>query len=404
MKAHYDIVIIGAGIVGCATALQLIRKNPRLSILILEKERKIAQHQTGHNSGVIHAGVYYKPHSLKAQFCRLGCQNTKDFCDEYGIPYQVPGKLIVAMNEQELIWMKDIVERCIQNRISFEKLNETDVRRFHADLNSVGGLYFPETGIVDWSKVCEKYLELSLNKNVDVLFDQKVISIKEHVSFVQISTANRRVDCGFLITCAGLHADRMVRLSGHKPPMKIIPFRGEYYRLSPRFKGYFKHLIYPVPHPGRPFLGIHFTPQMSGITTVGPNAILALSREGYHFRDMNFKDASEILSYFPLWKVLIKNYKGLWDELRTSISQSHYIRQLKKYIPQIEISDLCPHPAGVRAQAVNSKGEFVEDFLFIESERMLHTCNAPSPAATSSLPIGDYIAEKCLTSYSKIMR
>lgn len=394
MIKNYDVIIVGGGIVGLATALKILEKDTNLKMAILEKETQLAYHQTGHNSGVIHAGVYYKPGSLKADFCRKGCQATKAFCNIHNIPYQVPGKLIVATNEKESLWLDDLMINCQKNNLSPIKLTAQEVLQYQPGLKTVGGMFVNETGIVNWALVCQKYAELLTQQNVDIFYGQAVIGIQETLQSVQVITQQQQLECGYLITCAGLHADKLVQLSGQQSPIKIIPFRGEYYQLSDRYKNYFNHLIYPVPNPAMPFLGVHFTPQISGITTVGPNAILALSREGYHWGAIKLTEMMEILTYPAIWKMIRKNYRSIFKELCSSISKKHYLRLLQCYFPAIQMRDLQYYPAGVRAQAMYSDGRLAEDFLFSESKRILHTCHAPSPAATANLPIGHYIAEK----------
>lgn len=390
----YDLVIIGGGIVGCATALALLKRDPTLKLAILEKENDIAVHQTGHNSGVIHAGVYYKPGSLKAELCRKGCDATKIFCEEYQIPYKVLGKLIVAKNDNELVWMDGLIERCKKNQLTTERLSADEIKKRQPGLRAVGGFFVEETGIVNWTDVCKKYAEIIKSYGGKIICGQKVISIKETADSVTIKTESDQYEAGYLITCAGLYSDKLVAMSGQTPKIKILPFRGEYYQLAPKYNNYFKHLIYPVPNPKMPFLGVHFTPQISGITTVGPNAILALSREAYRWRNLNIKEAAEILSYPPLWKMLSHHLAAILHEIKGSISKNTYTRLLQEYFPAIQKSDLTPYPAGVRAQAIDAEGNLVDDFIFSESQRIIHTCNAPSPAATSSLPIGEYIADK----------
>jgi len=390
----YDVVIIGGGIVGCATALALLKKEPTLKLLILEKEKQVGTHQTGHNSGVIHAGVYYTPGSLKAKFCREGCEATKLFCQEHNIPYQVPGKLIVATNEKELVWMEDLIGRCEQNQLTVTRLTPEEIRKAQPGIVAAGGFLVAETGIVDWAQVCRKYVELVQGLGGHIQYEQIVVGVQELSDSVKVTTRKAVFETGYLMACAGLYSDKIVALSGLTPEVKILPFRGEYYQLNEKYNGYFKHLIYPVPNPGMPFLGVHFTPQVSGITTVGPNAILALSREAYSWRKFNVKEAFEILTYLPLWRMLSHQLGAIVSELRGSISKQRYLKQLHAYFPGIQLTDLKPYPAGVRAQAIDRKGNLVNDFVFTESKRMIHTCNAPSPAATSSLPIGEYIADK----------
>jgi len=390
----YDVIIIGGGIVGCATALAILEQEPTLKLLIVEKENKLAAHQTGHNSGVIHAGVYYAPGSLKATFCRQGLDQTKAFCQEHDISFSVPGKLIVAIEEKELPWMETLITRCQQNQLTVTRLTPDEIQQHQPGIQALGGFLVAETGIVDWGQVCKKYADVVQAKGGDIKLNQTVIGIKETAKSVSIKTTCDDFECSYLITCAGLYSDKMVALSGQTPQVRILPFRGEYYQLSEKYNRYFNHLIYPVPNPSMPFLGVHFTPQVSGITTVGPNAILAFSREAYRWRDFKCKEAAEIISYWPLWKMLSRQFGAIVNEIKGSISKQRYTTLLQRYFPNITASDLKPYPAGVRAQAIDHKGNLVNDFVFTESMRIIHTCNAPSPAATSSLPIGRHIADK----------
>jgi len=394
MNLNYDVVIVGGGIVGFSTAWQLLKKDKHLKVAVIEKESHPGMHQTGHNSGVIHAGVYYKPGSMKAKYCYAGCHAIKQFCHEHEIPYQELGKLIVALNTKETEWMQALADRSRQNGLTVEMLSGAAVQKMQPGLQAEAGFYVKESGIIHWRRVCNKYAELFQQLGGEIYFNQKVVAIRENNKTVTIKTSNgQKYETQFLITCSGLHSDRLVRMSGLKTPYKIIPFRGEYFKLSSKYSNYFRHLIYPVPNPDLPFLGVHFTPHVDGYTTVGPNAIMAFAREGYSWNKINLKDSFEILSYFPTWKMLARNRKATYDELRGSISKNYYVKQLQAYVPAIQKEDLQPYPAGVRAQAVDKEGKLIEDFLFIESDRILHSCNAPSPAATSSLPIGQHIVD-----------
>ncbi len=394
MSKHYDVIIVGGGIVGFSTAMQLLQHDRSLKVAVLEKEASVGFHQTGHNSGVIHAGVYYKPGSLKAKFCIKGNQATTAFCTEHKIPFRVPGKLIVATNDEELEWMHALKERCDANRLTVQMLNRHEVEERQAGINAAGGILVHETGIVNWKTVCQKYAEIYQSLGGDIYFNQTVCGINETNSGVIIHTnTSEKYECGYLITCGGLFSDRLVKLSGINADFKIIPFRGEYYQLDSRYNNFFKHLIYPVPNPALPFLGVHFTPQMSDIVTVGPSALLAFSREGYQWKAFQWGDCWEILSYPGTWKIIKKHFKSTLNELKGSLFKKFYLQAVQKYFPQIVASDLFYYPAGVRAQAVTRSGELIEEFLFKETPRILHTCNAPSPAATSSLPIGEYITE-----------
>ncbi len=390
----FDVIIIGGGIIGCGTAMQLQQQDPNLKIAILEKESHIAYHQTGHNSGVIHAGVYYPPGSLKIKFCQQGSKDTKLFCQQYNIPYRDTGKLIVAIHEHELPWLKNLSERCVQNGLTITPLTADEITKYQPEIKGLAGFWVKETSIVHWPTVCKKYLDLFLQSNGEIFFDEKVSAINESSQHVTITTNKHQYQCAKLICCAGLQADRLVKAAGLKPDFKIIPFRGEYFKMSEALGKKINTCVYPVPNPKLPFLGIHFTPQMVGGTTIGPNAILALSREGYRLNNFNMKDAIETLCYKGFWKMFGKQLKPTWHELLGSLSKLIYLKRAQAFLPTMTKEDLNFYPAGVRAQAMRNTGELIDDFLFVETDRMIHVCNAPSPAATSSLPIGKYIVDK----------
>jgi L-2-hydroxyglutarate oxidase len=390
-----DVAIIGGGILGFSTAMQLKEKYPRYSISLLEKEATPAEHQTGHNSGVIHAGVYYKLGSLKAKFCRQGLKDIVRFCDNHHIPYASPGKLIVATDEAELTRMQALIERSKENQLEFDVLDQSQLKKISPEINGIGAIHVLETKIINWKQVTEKYADIFIKNNGNVFYQQTVEAISEHKTDVVIKTSSgRHVIAKYVICCTGLQADRMVKLSGQKPNFKIVPFRGEYYQLNQKFNQSIQHLIYPVPNPDLPFLGVHLTRMIDGSVTVGPNAVLAMKREGYKRSNLNLVDLGEILAYPAFWKMLKNNFKPVLHELKTSLSKKAYLKEVQKYCPSVTLDDLQPYPAGVRAQALSKDGKLVEDFLFQNSKRILHVCNAPSPAATSSLPIGRYIIEK----------
>ncbi len=400
-NTYYDVIIIGGGIIGFSTAFQLLKHDKTLRVAVLEKEPELGLHQTGRNSGVIHAGVYYQPGSLKAQFCLEGCRDIKAFCTEHRIPFKVPGKLITATNQQELIWMQALIERCTQNSLTVEKLSISDTQKMQPGLRTAGAFFVKETGIVNWRQVCKKYAELFEQQGGRIFYEEKVVSITESARDIVTRTNKNVYTSGYLITCAGLYADRLVKMNGLNADFKIVPFRGEYFRLSPAYDEYIKHLIYPVPNPALPFLGVHFTPQITNYVTVGPTAVLAFAREGYTWKKINIKDCAEICTYWPAWKLILKNFSNTIDEFRSSVFKRHYLKTVQKYFPNIKRPDFSRYPAGVRAQAVDKTGKFIQDFLFVESNRSLHTCNAPSPAATSSLPIGRYIVTQFVRKFSQ---
>ncbi len=393
---HFDFIVIGGGILGASTAWQLHCQFPDCAILLLEKEATPAQHQTGHNSGVIHAGIYYKPGSLKAKLCFEGEKAAKAFCREHNIAFQQCGKLLVATNQEELERMQNLIERCKQNRLKFEVLSEPALKEREPHISGIGAIFSPATSIVDWKEVCTTMLRLFEVKGGQAIMQSEVLKITESDEKVVVSTKHRTISANYLIACAGLYSDRIARMSGLAPNFKIIPFRGEYYVLPPTKNDLIQHLIYPIPDPKLPFLGVHLTRMIDGRITVGPSAIAALAREGYSWRHLNLKDSLEMASYPAFWKVLAKHWKASLHELQSSLSKKTYLNLVLKYCPELTLNDLQPYPAGVRAQAVFADGTLVDDFLFLQSKRMIHVCNAPSPAATSSLPIGQHIVKMML--------
>ncbi len=393
-KPIFDFLVIGGGILGMSTAMQLQQKHPGCSVVVLEKESEPAQHQTGRNSGVIHAGVYYKPGSLKAKFCKAGNQATKAFCDEHGISYDQCGKLLVATNPVELERMQALVERCAQNEIEIEVLDQAQLKAREPAIDGVGAIYVPSTGIVSYGEITRKMAELVQEKGGDVRFATEVEGLEEFHDRVTAYTSNGRFQARYLVACAGLHSDRMVEMLGKEPEFKIIPFRGEYYLLDEKHNQIVNHLIYPIPDPDLPFLGVHLTRMIDGTVTVGPNAVLAFQREGYKRSAISLKDTAEMLQYPGLLKLLRKHLRTSITELKNSLSKAGYLKLVQKYCPSLKLDDMKPYPAGIRAQAVSRDGKLVDDFLFVNTKRSLVVCNAPSPAATSAIPIGEHIIEK----------
>lgn len=393
--SKFDVIIVGGGIVGYSTAMQLLQQDPALKVIVLEKESEAGLHQTNRNSGVIHAGVYYQAGTLKADFCRAGCDQAKAFCEQHQIPYQEIGKLIVATSESELAQLDTLEKNCKNNRLTVLRLTAAEVENMQAGLSSVGGLFVKESGIVDWRQVCLKYAEIFHQLGGQTAYNQKVKKISEHQDGIDIETAKGSVyHARYLITCAGLYADDMVRLSGLEPEFRIIPFRGEFYCLPSSYNHTFKHLVYPVPNPELPFLGVHITPQINGDVLVGPNAVVALGKEAYSWKTIHLKETASIFSYLPFWRMLFKYLRATFEELYSSLSKSRYLYLIKQYYSGLSKKDLLAYPAGIRAQAIDKQGNLVKDFLFVETDRILHVCNAPSPAATSSLPIGAYLVAK----------
>jgi L-2-hydroxyglutarate oxidase len=398
----FDYVVLGGGIVGVSTALSLITKHPDKRILLVEKERSFAQHQTGHNSGVIHAGVYYEPGSLKAKFCREGLKETIKFCSLHKIPYQQCGKLLVATNDVELKRMKELYERCKSNDIEVEILNEKTLNEIEPNISGIGALLVKSTGIVNYKLITEKMSEQFESLGGMFLLNTKIINLKEDEDKIQIITSNEIFSARYLVCCAGLMADRIAKLLKIKINFQIVPFRGEYFKLPEKHNNLVKHLIYPIPDPTLPFLGVHLTKMIDGSITVGPNAVLGFKREGYSQFNFSLKDTLQLLSFKGFHKVLMRNFKSGLYEMKNSIFKRGYLKEVQKYSPLVKLNDLQPYPAGIRAQAVLDDGTLVHDFLFAESRRSIHVCNAPSPAATSAIPIGKYITDKATEAYNKL--
>ncbi|WP_086479709.1 L-2-hydroxyglutarate oxidase [Oceanospirillum sanctuarii] len=396
----YDYIIIGGGIVGMSTAMQLLQQKPDAKLLVLEKESQVAEHQTGHNSGVIHAGVYYTPGSLKAKFCLEGNKATKAFCDENNIPYDECGKLLVATNDIEMERMKALWERTEANGIERYWLNAEELKEREPNITGIGGIFVPSSGIVSYRRVTEVMADKVREAGGTIEFNCEVKALKETDSEVVVTTSRGSFTSKYMISCSGLMADRIVRMLGIKPKFKICPFRGEYYLLKPEHNQVVNHLIYPIPDPSMPFLGVHLTRMIDGTVTVGPNAVMAWKREGYKKTDISLKDSIEALTYPGILKVLKDNLKPGLIEMKNSIFKGGYLKEVNKYCPIIKKSDLGAYPAGVRAQAVSEDGKLVDDFLFVKTKRTINVCNAPSPAATSAIPIGKHILEEAAANFA----
>lgn len=392
----YDFCIIGGGIVGLATAMRLLQLRPGASLLLLEKEDSLARHQTGHNSGVIHAGVYYAPGSLKAELCKRGAQATKDFCDEHDIPYEVCGKLLVASNALELQRMDALLERARINGLDVSRVGAAELQEREPDIVGLGALFVSTTGIVDYRQVCRAMASVIERAGGEIRLEVKVDAIREGGDNVVIRSGEQSWKTRQLVLCAGLQSDRLARLAGIDVEHQIIPFRGEYYRLPASRNDIVRHLVYPIPDPDLPFLGIHLTRMIDGSVTVGPNAVLGFAREGYRRFSTHLADVAEYARFPGFWKTMGANLKSGMAEMKNSLFKASYLEQCRKYCPSLELSDLQPMEAGIRAQAVLRDGTLVHDFLFLETPRMLHVCNAPSPAATSAIPIGEMIAQRLL--------
>lgn len=398
----YDYVVLGGGIVGVSTALSLITKHTDKRILLLEKEKSFAQHQTGHNSGVIHAGVYYQPGSLKAQFCREGLKETIDFCSLHQIPYQQCGKLLVATSDIELNRMNELYERCKANEIEVEILDQTQLSEIEPNVQGIGALLVKSTGIVNYQLITKKMSEQYEAMGGNYLLDSEIVNLKEDNNKIEIITKTETFNSKYLVCCAGLMADRIANLLKIKIDFQIVPFRGEYFKLPNTHNDLVKHLIYPIPDPNLPFLGVHLTKMIDGSINIGPNAVVGFKREGYSNINFSPKDTLQMLLFKGFHRVIKNHFKSGLLEMKNSLFKRGYLRQVQKYIPSIKLKDLQPCPAGIRAQAVLKDGTLVHDFLFAETRRSIHVCNAPSPAATSAIPIGRYITDKATKAFNKI--
>ncbi|WP_227370780.1 L-2-hydroxyglutarate oxidase [Halomonas sp. M20] len=390
----YDFIIIGGGILGMSTAMQLIKTYPERRMLLIEKESGPAQHQTGHNSGVIHAGVYYTPGSLKARFCFEGNRATKAFCEAHGIPFDVCGKLLVATDEVEMQRMRSLWERTEANGLERTWLEADELREREPNITGIGGMFFPSSGIVSYAEIAAAMGREFEQAGGAIRYSTAVTGLEERSNEVIVKTGQGEFTTRHLISCSGLMADRVVRMLGRDPGFTICPFRGEYYRLPPEHNHIVNHLIYPIPDPAMPFLGVHLTRMIDGSVTVGPNAVLAFKREGYRKSDISLADSVAMLTNPGILKVLKANLRPGLIEMKNSLYKKGYLAQVQKYCPSLTLDDLQPYPAGVRAQAVSREGKLIDDFLFVNTKRTVNVCNAPSPAATSAIPIGAHIVDK----------
>ena len=388
-----DICIIGGGIVGLATAYQILKQHPDKKIVVVEKESSLAKHQTGHNSGVLHSGIYYKPGSLKAKNCRLGKQAMEEFCKQQEIEHELCGKVIIALNEEEVPRMEKIYQRGQENGINCKIITREELLEIEPHAAGIRAIHVPECGIVNYKQVCERLGEIIEEKEGILLLGEGAREIESSNNEIVVQTSSETIHASYLINCAGLHSDRVTKMGGNEAPAKIIPFKGEYYELNNDAKHLCKNLIYPVPDPQFPFLGVHFTRMIDGTVECGPNAVLAFGREAYGKFDINLKDLAESLTYMGFQKMALKHWKMGWGEMWRSYNKGAFVKALKRLIPEIEAKHLNSAPAGIRAQAVTPNGAMVDDFLIQENKRVINVCNAPSPAATASLNIGATIVE-----------
>jgi (S)-2-hydroxyglutarate dehydrogenase len=396
----YDIVIIGGGIVGLATAHQILEMRPRTRVAVVEKESSVAMHQTGHNSGVIHSGIYYQPNSLKAQNCLRGYSMLLDFARRYDIPHEVCGKIIVATKPEERPILKSIFERGQQNGMKGLRLVPKEaLTEYEPHVSGVEGIWVPQAGIINYKTVAEKYAELIRRKGGDIIFDNEVLGVESASSCVITSTYKQVLVSTIAVNCAGLHADKITQYTdreGKYRDLKVLPFRGEYYKLIPEKQHLVRNLIYPVPNPAFPFLGVHFTRMIEGGIEAGPNAVLAYKREGYKRTDVDFNDLWEILRYKGFHNIVRRYWREGLGELYRSWSKAAFVKQLQHLVPEITAADLTTGGAGVRAMLTKPNGDMVDDFFITEISNVINVQNAPSPAATSSLSIGKTVAELAL--------
>lgn len=398
-----DIAIIGGGIVGLATAMELLVRQPNLDLLVLEKESRIAQHQTGRNSGVIHSGIYYAPGSLKARTCVAGKERLLRFCDEHAIPYDLCGKVIVATTEEELPRLQSLYERGQANGVpGLEVIGPDRLRELEPCCVGIRALYSPTTGIVDFGRVAQAYADEVVARGGGILTDHEVTAIRENGGGYALETPSGTVEAGYVISCAGLYSDRVARMTGAPGDPKIVPFRGDYYVLVPEKTDMVRGMIYPVPDPRFPFLGVHFTRRMDGGVWLGPNAVLAFAREGYGKLQVAPGDLAETLTYRGFGKLASRFWRTGFDEIYRDFSKAAFLAALRVYMPRLRSEDMEPGPSGVRAQALNIHGELVDDFVVNHKGRALHVRNAPSPAATSSLAIADIIANTAQKAFALV--
>lgn len=390
----YDYAIVGGGIVGLSTGMALVERAPGARVVVIEKEDRWAAHQTGHNSGVIHSGIYYRPGSAKARFAIEGSRLLPEFCERHGISHEVCGKIIVAVEDRELPLLDDLLRRGLAHGLPVRRLGPEQIREIEPHCPGLAGIEVRSTGITDYRAVAAAFAAVIQERGGELKPGCRVLRFAHHPDGITIETSGGAFPARFLVNCAGLQSDRIARLDGVDPQAKIVPFRGEYYELRPEKRHLVRHLIYPVPDPAFPFLGVHFTRMIDGAVHCGPNAVLALKREGYSWKDISPADLWDTLTYGGFWRLASRNLGEGLKEVRRSFSKQAFTRSLQRLIPGVREDDLVPSHAGVRAQALRPDGHMVDDFLIVHGERSVHVCNAPSPAATASIPIGRAIAEQ----------
>lgn len=389
-----DVAIVGGGIVGLATAYRVVTRFPNCRVVVLEKETELGAHQTGHNSGVLHSGIYYKPGSLKAINCRQGKKAMEDFCKQEEISFELCGKVIVAVDEAEVPLLEKIFERGQQNGVRCQMIDRHRLAELEPHAAGVRAIHVPETGIIDFRQVCRRLAERVRLAEGAVVTGARVGEIRQATDHVELIADGKTYRARFAVNCAGLYCDRVMKQAGEQPQAKIVPFRGEYYELKPEAKHLCRNLIYPVPNPNFPFLGVHFTRMVDGSVECGPNAVLAFAREGYRKLDINLGDLAESLGYVGFRRLAMRYWRVGCGEMWRSFNKQAFVRALQRLLPEVRSRDLVPARAGVRAQAIRPDGEMVDDFLIQNSGRIVHVGNAPSPAATSSLNIGKLVVEQ----------
>ncbi|MCC7085479.1 MAG: L-2-hydroxyglutarate oxidase [Pirellulales bacterium] len=395
-----DVLIVGGGIVGLATAYDLTRRYPGRKVVLLEKERELAFHQTGRNSGVLHSGIYYKPGSLRAQNCRSGKLAMEQFCAAEGVAYEICGKVIVAVAEDEIAALERILDRGKANGVKCELIDKSRLAELEPHAQGVAAIHVPESGIIDFPGVCQRLAARTMEAGGSIVRNARVTAMHPQSGSICVSSEGGDFDAKYVVTCAGLQSDRLARMSGQQVEAKIVPFRGEYYELKPQAQHLCRNLIYPVPDPKFPFLGVHFTRLIHGGVECGPNAVLAFAREGYRMRDISIKDLAESLTYPGFLRLAAKHWRTASKELWRSFSKNAFTHALERLVPEIRTEDLTVAPSGVRAQAVARDGSIIDDFWILETECVVNVCNAPSPAATAALNIGKLVVDRLAKRWS----
>ncbi len=395
----YDVIIAGGGIVGLATALQLQRTRPGLKLAVLEKEQQVGTHQSSRNSGVLHSGIYYRPDSLRASNCKRGYAQMLEFCQQENIPFDVCGKIIVAATPDERGQLDKIYQRGVENRLDgIRKISGEEAREIEPHVRAVEAVWVPQAGIVDYGQVAQRYADILNRNGAKVLLGQKVVGLEKRGNDTLVKTETNEFETRIFVNCGGLYSDKLALLAMPENDLdvRILPFRGEYYELLPKAEHLVRNLIYPVPNPAFPFLGVHFTRMIGGGIEAGPNAVLAFRREGYHRNDIHLGELAETLAFSGFRKIAQKFWREGWDEMKRSYSKRLFVKALQHLVPDIKSEDVTPGRAGVRAMACDRHGNMLDDFLILESPGIINVCNAPSPAATASLAIGETIAGKVL--------